>query len=121
MRRLLLLLGASVIARYAKPPCEAEEHHAILDGRQLCVSDCTETSCPEDKPPGAFAKAKCILVPAPVGDTSHPDMRKRYCALECRGDSYCPTGSKCTLLDVSSETDRWGEVNPVARSCTIHV
>jgi len=113
----LLLLLPLVTGRYAKPPCDAEEYLATLEGRSLCVSDCdADASCPQEKPQGAFAKPKCMLVRAPLGDTSHPEMRRRYCALECQGDSYCPSGSKCSLLDVSSETDRWGEVNLVARN-----
>lgn len=115
MWRLLLLVPLA-IARYSKPPCQEEEHLATFDGRTLCVSECSDRTCPGDKPQDAFAKPKCMLVPAPIGDTSHPDMKKRYCALECRGDSYCPSGSKCAKLDVTSETDRWGEINPVARN-----
>ena len=113
----LLLLLPLVTGRYAKPPCDREESLATLEGRSLCVSDCdADASCPQEKPQGAFAKPKCMLVRAPLGDTSHPEMRRRYCALECQGDSYCPSGSKCSLLDVTSETDRWGEVNLVARN-----
>ncbi|CAE6965052.1 SPCC736.13 [Symbiodinium sp. KB8] len=56
------------------------------------------------------------MVPAPKGDTSHPSMRQRYCGLECRGDSYCPRGSKCTFIDVSAEIDEYGDVNPLARN-----
>ncbi|CAJ1457876.1 unnamed protein product [Effrenium voratum] len=75
-----------------------------------------DAACPGEKPKDSFSKPKCMLVPVPLGDTSHPDMQRRFCGLECSGDSYCPSGSKCSLIDVSSEIDQYGEVNPLARN-----
>eukprot|EP00930_Biecheleria_cincta_P032814 TRINITY_DN22747_c0_g1_i1.p1 TRINITY_DN22747_c0_g1~~TRINITY_DN22747_c0_g1_i1.p1 ORF type:complete len:198 (-),score=37.79 TRINITY_DN22747_c0_g1_i1:19-612(-) len=111
---------------YAKPPCGADEVQASLRDRTLCTVSCKEDAggvasssdgliegCPSDKPKDAFAKPKCLLAPAPKGDRSHPDQRKRYCGLACKGNSYCPAGSKCTLVNATSEQDEYGDMNPL--------
>ncbi|CAK9085194.1 unnamed protein product [Durusdinium trenchii] len=120
VERLWPLLLCLASARYDKPPCLEGETLASLSGRSLCVTDCgpevAHEACPYERPQGTFAKPKCLLVPAPTGDPTHPDMRKQFCALECRSDSYCPKGAKCTLIDALNERDPWGEVNPVARN-----
>ncbi|OLQ03660.1 putative oxidoreductase [Symbiodinium microadriaticum] len=119
---LAIVPQVCVLGRYEKPPCSDGETLATFRGRSLCVSDCTgeaadaSAECPQEKPKDTFGKPACFMVPAPKGDTSHPSMRQRYCGLECRGDSYCPRGSKCTFIDVSAEIDEYGDVNPLARN-----
>eukprot|EP00442_Polarella_glacialis_P018578 CAMPEP_0115076750 /NCGR_PEP_ID=MMETSP0227-20121206/16607_1 /TAXON_ID=89957 /ORGANISM="Polarella glacialis, Strain CCMP 1383" /LENGTH=471 /DNA_ID=CAMNT_0002463939 /DNA_START=85 /DNA_END=1500 /DNA_ORIENTATION=+ len=87
---------APASSHYGAPPCQDDEVAAAVEdaGGSVCAPSCSSNRCPEDVPAGSTAKPQCVLEDSSSGS--------KYCALTCTpdSDSECPTGSKCSSIDV---------------------
>jgi len=77
-------------AHYEKPPCQAGEAQAALQGKgEVCAPPCQGTSCPTDVPAGTTATPKCML---------QDQSGNHYCALSCWLSAGCPKGATCARI-----------------------
>jgi C1A family cysteine protease len=83
---------SSNTTHYEKPPCQADEMEASVEGAngEVCAPHCDSAACPTDVPAGTKASPKCILQDEASGS--------KYCALSCFFSSGCPTGSTCARV-----------------------
>mmetsp|Transcript_44963 Transcript_44963/g.95864 ORF Transcript_44963/g.95864 Transcript_44963/m.95864 type:complete len:468 (-) Transcript_44963:80-1483(-) len=78
-------------SHYEKPPCQADEMEASVQGSngEVCAPHCDDAPCPTDVPAGTRAKPQCIL---------QDQSGSKYCGLACFFSSGCPTGSTCARV-----------------------